>query len=196
MRKKDLKSYRKKKKNELPIFFRNSDFNFSSHFASCNSNNESDLLPVPEEVIPIRKLVENIEFGKTRKSGQLNGAEKPEQSLIGDTESDVTFSTPAAKSSSNLLALSDPLSGLTDPDPLTGLLPAKSEPKITTTRTNLLVNVDFSPFRKSEVRNGSNPPKMKIFLPKNSDSSDDGSASDSSVEEEEKSPLKSLAATT
>ncbi len=146
---------------------------------------------MPEEVIPIRKLVEKIESDKTQKTEQ---SEKSVQSL-NETGSDVTFSTPTAKSSSNLLTLSDPLTGLADPDPLAGLLPAKSDPKIRTTRTNLLVNVDFSPFRKSEVRNGSNPPKMKIFLPKNSDSSDDGSASDSSVEVEENCPLKSPAAT-
>ena len=84
-----------------------------------------------------------------------------------------------------------------DQDDVNGLLAAKSESKIASGRNRKLLSVDasFSPFRRTDQRNGSDPlnlPKMTIFLPKHSESSSDEESS--TDEEKENSPLKNPAA--
>ena len=170
-------------------------------------------MPVPEEVIPIQKLVEKIESqtrtAETRKVAQNNDDNDEDGELlpglplnsVGET-SGLLSGVPAQGSSESASYTQKSLSRASkslvhvDQDHVNGLLAAKSESKITSGRNRKLLSVDasFSPFRRTDQRNGSDPlnlPKMTIFLPKHSESSDEESSTD---EEKENSPLKNPSA--
>ena len=179
-------------------FFRLTDFNFSSHFNGTGN----DLLPVPEEVIAIEKMVKKIETESRKPTTSTS------TTALTTTTSATPLTTTTSATALTTTAAEDLLNGndtsvaksldksqntksliTLETDHLIGLLPSKSETKLP---RSLVVNVDanFSPFRKAEVQKDGLPiPKMKIFLPKNSDTSDDGS-SDTSSDEGEHSPMK------
>jgi hypothetical protein len=156
---------------------------------------------VPEEVIAIEKLVKKIEKKNETKSEHLKNGTKislelpnGESNISENESSDLLLKTnentvPAKKMARNSKSLID-----VDQEHRNGLLAAKSESKILSGgRKFVNIDANFSPFKKLEPPNGSDPvdlPKMKIFLPKNSDSSDD----DGSSSEEETDPLSAEAA--
>jgi hypothetical protein len=156
---------------------------------------------VPEEVIAIEKLVKKIEKkneteNEPQKSGTEISLELPngESNISENESSDLLLKTnentiPAKKMARNSKSLID-----VDQEHRNGLLAAKSESKILSGgRKFVNIDANFSPFKKLEPPNGSDPvdlPKMKIFLPKNSDSSDD----DGSSSEEETDLLNTEAA--
>lgn len=147
------------------------DFNFSNHFTHSN------LLPVPEEVIPIQKLIEQMEKPKHTKE-EYNPDQTVEQlAAVSQAEEKKSLS----RSSKSLSQVGEQS---------LKLLPAKSEPRIVSLSKSNVVNMDlvdstFSPFKLKNGKAAENLPKMKIFLPKNSDDESSGSSS------EENLPLKS-----
>ncbi len=156
---------------------------------------------MPEEVIAIEKLVIKIEKkneteNEPQKSGTEISLELPngESNISENESSDLLLKTsentvPAKKMARNSKSLIH-----VDQEHRNGLLAAKSESKILSGgRKFVNIDANFSPFKKLEPPNGSDSvdlPKMKIFLPKNSDSSDD----DGSSSEEETDLLNTEAA--
>ena len=155
-------------------------------------------MPVPEEVIAIGKMVKKIETESRKPTTSTSTTALTTTTALTATTSATALTTTAedllngndttvpksldkSQNTKSLISI--------ETDQLIGLLPSKSETKLP---RSLVVNVDanFSPFRKAEVQKDGLPiPKMKIFLPKHSDSSDDGS-SDTSSDEGENSPMK------
>ena len=181
------------------MIFSSTDFNFTSHFSGHNTGQ----LPVPEEVIPIEKLVEKIET-EAKKTVQKSECEIENETSNVDSDKLEDESSKLLTYGQTFFPHDDssiPVKGMAraskslvhvDRDHANGILAAKSESKIPVDRKLINVDASFSPFRRADTRNGSDPtnlPKMKIFLPKHSESSDDGTSSSSSDEEMEKSPL-------